>query len=289
MAEEFKYADSMGIDFHKTGFCPYLSSLFLCRRRKDYYAMNPSKFQAMEDLKYGNYNPYQTTLELTRSSTGALSALVSLKTLGVMGFQQMYAEMFEASEYFRQELAKDARICIINSESCWLASLFILKPKEYADLTLQDILKLNHSEIEAIKQYNVNFAKYIQRDAYNAKIDFVFTSSRSHLVPGTNIALGTLKAYPMSVFFDKKAAANIVRELRNEIDRIKVDIYKKLDMETRKAVFDRFHQLLTESNVNVTSNGVVRYYLTKNASLDVLDDYLTQLINSMYDVVGYCF
>ncbi|MBR3248560.1 hypothetical protein IKF89_00825 [Candidatus Saccharibacteria bacterium] len=225
MAEEFKYADSMGIDFHKTGFCPYLSSLFLCRRRKDYYAMNPSKFQAMEDLKYGNYNPYQTTLELTRSSTGALSALVSLKTLGVMGFQQMYAEMFEASEYFRQELAKDARICIINSESCWLASLFILKPKEYADLTLQDILKLNHSEIEAIKQYNVNFAKYIQRDAYNAKIDFVFTSSRSHLVPGTNIALGTLKAYPMSVFFDKKAAANIVRELRNEIDSYSKDAH----------------------------------------------------------------
>ena len=77
--------------------------------------------------------------------------------------------------------------------------------------------------------------------------------------------------------------------LRDEIDRIKVDIYGKLDYETRKGVFDRFHQLLTKSNVNVTKNGTVRYYLTKNASYDEIDDYLTQLINAVYDVVGYCF
>ena len=77
--------------------------------------------------------------------------------------------------------------------------------------------------------------------------------------------------------------------LRDEIDRIKVEIYRKVDMETRKGVFDRFHQLLTESNVNVTKNGTVRYYLTKNASYDEIDDYLTQLINAVYDVVGYCF
>ena len=77
--------------------------------------------------------------------------------------------------------------------------------------------------------------------------------------------------------------------LRDEIDRIKVEIYRKLDMETRKGVFDRFHQLLTVSNVNITKNGTVRYYLTKNASYDEIDDYLTQLINAVYDVVGYCF
>ena len=77
--------------------------------------------------------------------------------------------------------------------------------------------------------------------------------------------------------------------LRDEIDRIKVNMYKKLDYETREEVLDRFHKLLTKSKVNVTKSGTVRYYLTKNASYDEIDDYLTQLINAVYDVVGYCF
>jgi hypothetical protein len=76
--------------------------------------------------------------------------------------------------------------------------------------------------------------------------------------------------------------------LRDEIDRIKVNMYKKLDYETREEVLDRFHKLLTKSKVNVTKSGAVRYYLTKNASYDEIDDYLTQLVNAVYDVVGYC-
>lgn len=41
--QEFKYADSLGVDFHKTGFCPYVSSLFIVRNRDDFYNFNPSK------------------------------------------------------------------------------------------------------------------------------------------------------------------------------------------------------------------------------------------------------
>jgi L-2,4-diaminobutyrate decarboxylase len=29
-------ADSVGIDFHKTGFCPYIASLFLLKNRDDF-------------------------------------------------------------------------------------------------------------------------------------------------------------------------------------------------------------------------------------------------------------
>ena len=40
-----------------------------------------------------------------------------------------------------------------------------------------------------------------------------FTSSRSHLVPGTDVSFGTLKAYPMSAFLDKKVVEKIIVEL----------------------------------------------------------------------------
>ncbi len=218
MAQDFKYADSMGIDFHKTGFCPYISSLFICKKRRDYYNIAPEKYQPLSELEYGNYNPYQSTLELTRSATGAISALTSLKTLGISGFQQVYSSMFEAAELFRGLLSQDERIEIINPESCWLASLFILKPKKYQNMKTKDIIKSSDIIQEEIKNFNIGFAEFIQSLARDGQSHFVFTSSRSHTMPGTNIALGTLKAYPMSVFFDEAMAKKIAKELINSID-----------------------------------------------------------------------
>ncbi len=40
---EINYADSIGIDFHKTGFCPYTSSIFMIKDKNRYFSLNPSK------------------------------------------------------------------------------------------------------------------------------------------------------------------------------------------------------------------------------------------------------
>ena len=36
-ARSFRYADTMGIDFHKTGFCPYVTSLFIVKDKEKYF------------------------------------------------------------------------------------------------------------------------------------------------------------------------------------------------------------------------------------------------------------
>ena len=76
-------------------------------------------------------------------------------------------------------------------------------------------------------------------------------------------------------------------EMINEIDRMKQRIYRELDFETRKAIMYRQIELMDESGINKTKNGVQRYYLTKNASKKVVDDYLTTLINAVYDTLGH--
>ena len=77
-------------------------------------------------------------------------------------------------------------------------------------------------------------------------------------------------------------------EMLNEIKRLR-DEMKNLDFATRNAIINRQNELLEHSHVNVTKGGNVRYYLTKNASCEVVEDYLTQLINAIYDVCGFCF
>lgn len=77
-----------------------------------------------------------------------------------------------------------------------------------------------------------------------------------------------------------------VKELRNEIDRIKQQIYRTLDFETRKAIHYRQIELMDKSGVNKTKGGVQRYYLPKSCSKAVVEDYYETLINTLYDVLG---
>ncbi len=216
-ALEIKYADSVGIDFHKMGFAPYTSSLFMVKNEMDIQLLEGSNFRKIEDMSFGDYNPYNYTLELTRSSNGPLSALVSLKSLGIEGYQKIFIELLEIVEYLREKLSKNPKISILNRNSSGLATFLIIKPLEYNDLDISEILKLSEDEILKIKEYNVNFSKLILKDAKSNQINFVFTSSRSYKYPNTEIMLGALKLYPMSVFLNK-----------NECDKICNNIFKEI-------------------------------------------------------------
>ena len=77
-------------------------------------------------------------------------------------------------------------------------------------------------------------------------------------------------------------------EMINEIDRMKQKIYRTLDFETRKAIMYRQIELMDETGINKTKNGMQRHYLPKSASKEVVDDYLTTLINAQYDTMGRC-
>ena len=45
------------------------------------------------------------------------------------------------------------------------------------------------------------------------EITFYFTSSRSYIVPGTNIAIGAMKSYPTSVFLDNEQIDVLAKSL----------------------------------------------------------------------------
>lgn len=215
---EMKYADSVGIDFHKTGFCPYVSSIFLVKNRDDYFTLNPKKYIAYEDYNLGNYAPFETSLELTRSSSGAIAALISLKTLGVMGFCKIIGTLLSSSNYFRKKLSENPSIEVINQDTDGLATLFIIKPTKYKNLTLDELKKLNEEQICEIKNYNIKYGEYIKELSLQGKINFTFTSSRSYVLKGTNIKIGALKIYPLSVFLTKAKSKFLLKEIIQNID-----------------------------------------------------------------------
>ena len=78
-----------------------------------------------------------------------------------------------------------------------------------------------------------------------------------------------------------------IKEMRNEIDRMKQVIYRTLDFDTRKALMNRQIELMDKTGINKTKNGVQRYYLTKNASKKQVEDYYECLVNATYDTLGH--
>jgi glutamate/tyrosine decarboxylase-like PLP-dependent enzyme len=82
-------ADSIGIDFHKTGFTPYVSSVFLLRDAADFQMIA----RAPESMPYlfqsGDYHPGHFTLETTRSGCGPMAALANLLLFGKNGLRSL--------------------------------------------------------------------------------------------------------------------------------------------------------------------------------------------------------
>ena len=69
-------ADSIGIDFHKTGFAPYISSLFLVRDRADLQHLVRGRDEMPYLFQTGERHPGVFTLETSRGGGGVLAAPV---------------------------------------------------------------------------------------------------------------------------------------------------------------------------------------------------------------------
>ena len=70
-------ADSIGIDFHKTGFAPYISSLFLVKDRGDFRLISREPELMPYLYQFGEYHPGTFTLEINNTNA-AINQTVSL-------------------------------------------------------------------------------------------------------------------------------------------------------------------------------------------------------------------
>ena len=116
---------------------------------------------------------------------------------------------------------------VINPDSNGFATLLIFKPKEYVSLSLKEILALPFEDTERIKNYNINYALYVNELNRQHKISFTLTASDAFNVKNTNVCLGSQKAYPMSLFVTKDDVKQIIKEM--------METKKSFDMEDNRS------------------------------------------------------
>jgi L-2,4-diaminobutyrate decarboxylase len=149
-------ADSLGVDFHKTGFAPYISSLFLLRNREDFRTIVRQR-SAMPYLYHtGEYHPGMFTLETSRSATGVMAALANLLLLGREGFRVLIGHAVEMAELLRELIAARPELTVVNDDNFGSVTLFrayppgtdtfVVKEREERDPTYREQLR-RHNDL----------------------------------------------------------------------------------------------------------------------------------------------
>jgi len=228
--KNIKLADSWGVDFHKgIGACPAPCSIIMINKSSDISFI--SKVNSVETHQLGKEefleSPVDYTLETTRSAGPALSALISLHTLGINGYIKTLSSLVESSLRLKELLSKYKDIVVMNKNSKGFATMVRLLPFSLVEKYLYKdelgILSDKFVEVsESINRYNQAFYKwYRERLVKSNYRSFDFSYSKKYIENTAGVSLGAIKLYPVSPFFSKKycfETVKYIRKLKNEFD-----------------------------------------------------------------------
>ncbi|MBN1948913.1 MAG: STAS domain-containing protein [Candidatus Cloacimonetes bacterium] len=205
-------ADSIGLDFHKTGYGPYVSSLFICKNKQDLNLITRNLSEMPYMFQFGNYHPGVFTLETSRSGGAVLSALANFILLGKEGYRTILGHIVSMAEYLRSKLEETPCACLLNTYNYGPVTLFRLYPGEL------DANQAYHQEIR-----DPDLADQLEaNNNYNRKI---FNELHKQMEEGQGLALSitecyrntdygkpvlAIKSFVMSPFVDENAMDHLM-------------------------------------------------------------------------------
>jgi len=217
-----RLADSIGVDFHKTGFAPYTSSLFLVRDGNDLKLLARGREEMPYLFQSGERHPGVFTLETSRSGSGILSALASLLFLGKDGFRALLGHVVEMAELLREHLEGHSATTVLNGDNFGTVTLFRAYPdgvdtwtipeRERTDVALRETLRAHN-------EYNREIYRYLYEKAMTGKgVLLSMTDCYRHSEYGEPIV--ALKSYILSPFVDEEHVRLIVDTVLEARERI---------------------------------------------------------------------
>ena len=208
-------ADSVGVDFHKTGFTPYISSLVLVKDREDLQrvARHP---ELMPYLYHsGEYRPGMYTLETSRAGTGPLAAMANYRLFGRQGLQALLGHIVEMAQLLREHLEGREGTTVLNRDNFGAVTLFrayppgvdtfAIKRQEFDDPAFRDTLLANN-------EYNRKIIQYVHSEAMAGRGVFI-SNTDCYRRTRYGEPIYALKSYIMSPFVDEADVEAVVQKI----------------------------------------------------------------------------
>jgi glutamate/tyrosine decarboxylase-like PLP-dependent enzyme len=214
--QHLSLADSLGIDFHKTGFAPYISSLFLLRDRNDLRHLVRDRSTMPYLFHSGEYHPGMFSLETSRGAGGVMAALGSLLLLGRDGLRVLLGHAIEMAELLREMIGAQPELTTVNHLNCGPVTLFRAYPRGV------DTFEIRHRELHDAS-YREKLATF---NEFNRRI---YRKVHSEALAGRGVAIGftdkcdvsdagdarvALKSYVLSPFIDASQMHAIITHVQ---------------------------------------------------------------------------
>jgi L-2,4-diaminobutyrate decarboxylase len=216
-------ADSIGIDFHKTGYAPYTSSLLLVRDRADFARISRTRETMPYLYQSGEYHPGMFTLETTRSATGPMAALANLMLLGKEGYRTLLGHAIEMAEVLREMAESHPNLTVLNGDNVGPVTLFRAYPDGVDTFTVKSRERSDASyghEVLQHNEYNRQIFERVHRDALAGRgVVISLTNCYRHTDAGLPIV--ALKSYVLSPFADEHRMQSVIShvlEARRAVD-----------------------------------------------------------------------
>lgn len=208
-------ADSIGIDFHKPGFVPYISSLLLVQQKTDMELLQRPQDQMPYLYQFGEQRPGMFSLETSRPGTGVLAALANLKLFGKEGFRVIVGHIVEMAHLLREHLESHVWTTVLNRENFGTVTLFRVYPegvdtfhikeKEMHEPSYRDILR-QHNE------YNRQIFDFVHEEGMAGRgVMLSLTDSYRQTDYGEPIV--ALKSFILSPFVDEENIETVVKKV----------------------------------------------------------------------------
>lgn len=213
--ERLSLADSIGIDFHKTGFCPYVSTLFLVKDAGDLELIS----RKQEDTPYlfhdGHYHPGRYTLETTRSGGGAMAALANLRLFGKDGLRALLGHVVSMAEVLREHLEGHAATTVCNRGNFGPVTLFRVYPDGVDTFGVRDREQKDASyrdQLRAHNDYNRRVFHLVQDDALTGD-GVVISLTDCYRESDYGEPMVALKSYILSPFAEERYVDAVLQSL----------------------------------------------------------------------------
>jgi len=216
-------ADSLGVDFHKTGFAPYISSLFLVKNGDDLNLLSRTPEQMPYLYHFGGHRPGMFTLEASRSGTGVLAALANLKLFGKEGLQVILGHMVEMAQLLREHVEGHGATTVLNRENFGTVTLFRVYPpdvdtfrvkeQEFEDPAFRDSL-LRHND------YNRRVFQYLHDEALAGR-GVLLSLTECYRQTSYGEPIVAIKSFILSPFVDEEHVETVVQKVLEAQEKVK--------------------------------------------------------------------
>ncbi len=208
-------ADSVGIDFHKTGFTPYISSLFLARDRADMQLLVRGREQMPYLFQSGERHPGVFTLETSRGGSGVLAAYANLQLFGYVGLRVLLGHLVEMAETLREHLEGHDCTTVLNDDGVGTVTVFRVYPDGVDTWTVRDRERTDpaaRDELLRHNDYNRRLFRYLYERAMRGEgVRISMTDCYRETDYGEPMV--GLKSFILSPFIDERDVEQLVRDI----------------------------------------------------------------------------